>query len=169
MMAAFVTEGNIDSAIKAGIEVLGAGRGVLRAFLRNSVLDQAEMPNRPAKTARFTLEIRQRVDHRDGPYDGDIIARLEKMREVLEKAVVAETGVVFTERVTAYNAMNDALRSADEKQKQLDRTRLETMRQKVKTADVLKSRPGQKTKPTMQRTATIAQREEEAQEILAFL
>ncbi len=82
---------------------------------------------------------------------------------------MSETGNVFLNRVAAYNDMNEALRKADTDQKQLDRTRLETFRQKSKTNEVLDGRVGGKKKRIPERTLILAQREEEADELLALI
>ncbi len=166
--ASFLKAGNTNSALKAGLGVLEAGRGVLRAFLRNSAIDQPATDQKPAKTARFTAEVGNRRNHHDGPYDADIVARLEKKHDELKAAIASETGTVFTERIAAYNAMNAALKEADERQQQLDRTRAEVERQKVRTADILEARPRRKEKRAP-RTELILRHEAEADELLALI
>src|SRR5690349_6882378 len=51
-MSKCIREGDTAGAIKFGKELLGAARNILRAFLRNSVIDK------PEKMAYFTAEIR---------------------------------------------------------------------------------------------------------------
>ncbi|MBA3732880.1 hypothetical protein H0W91_00715 [Patescibacteria group bacterium] len=162
IMASFVKDGKLNEATKAGKSCLETGRGILRAFLRNSVLDQEERPGKPAKVARFNVDIKRRASDQDGAYDGDIIARLEKFRGTLEEAVKTETNGVFIQRVSAYNAMVEALKGADVQQKQLDRTRLETQRQKMKTTELLDKRPAS-TKPVNVRVENILAKEVEVQ------
>lgn len=177
IMASFMRSGDVESATKAGIEVLKTGRYVMRAFFHNSVFDQPEKPNKPAKTARFTVEIQRRANHPDGSYDGDIIARLEKMREALATAVTSETGDVFTQRIAAYNAMSAELVLADARQKELDekrkaqeRKRFQVERLKIQTEEMLEKRPGyKKPKPVHERTAVLLRREEEADALLALI
>ncbi len=169
LMAGFVKDGKTDSAVKAGVETIKAGRAILGAFLRNSVLDQEAKGSASAKTARFNLEIRDRMNHHDGPYDGDIIAQLEKVRGEFVEAMKTEHGPIFTERIKAYNAMNAALRAADDKQKQLDRTRAISMTQKVKTGEMLGKRAQGASKPNLQRAETIVAREAQAKALLELL
>ncbi len=175
-MAAAVSVGDMDTATKLGNEVVKAGSALLRSFIRNSVFDQEETAEKPARVSRFNAEIRKRATDSNGPYDGDIIARLEKLKITLENSVRTETNGVFAQRIEAYNAMCKGLEEADEQQKKLDRTRMEVMKQKARTTDILSGRP----KVTIQRTANLLAAEEaqqrrrdelkkESEEILALL
>lgn len=170
VVSQLVKDGKNDDAVKNGAEVLRAGRAILGAFIRNSVVDQEATETSTFQMARFTKEIRRRAFDDDGPYDDDIIAKLEKKKEELLVMVRGgEFGPNFTERIRAYNAMVDALVKADEDQKRLDRTRAETARQKMKTAEVLASRPNNGQAQSSDRAEAIVIREKAAADLLAIL
>lgn len=178
VVADFVKVGDTNSAIRAGNDLIRSARGSIIAFLRNSVFDQEAAGTMEAKKARFTYEIRNRMNHHDGPYDGDIIARLQKVRDTFAEVMNTERSNDFTERIKACNAMKAALREADVKQKQLDRTKFEVVRQKIRTADILEKRSSNggrvktldpRTEKTLTQELEKERREAEAEEILALL
>lgn len=136
--ASLIEAGDIESAVKAGMEVLLAGRSILGAFLRYSVISRS-FPGQSEQIPLFTREILNRKYKTPG-YDKDLLEKLEVARARLEKAVCTENGEEFKLRVPAYNAMRDTLASADKTQTQRDRTAIEVARQALKTKVMLNTK-----------------------------
>jgi hypothetical protein len=136
-MANEIEKGDIPSAIDAGEEILRAGRGFLSTFYHNSVLPP--MKDGKDVVPPFSVEV---LSRQEAGFDRDVVEKLEELRAKFEKAVVEENNICFSRRMEAYNAMREGIATADAKQKQLDRTRFETERQRLLTQGVLsKSAP----------------------------
>lgn len=141
-MASFVEAGRKTEAVEVGLEAFEAGRNILAAFLRHSVIDRAETQDQPEKLSFFTQVIGLRRDKEK--YDEDIVAGLESKCKKLEEAIRAETNSCFTQRVEAYNVVKRALVSADQEQRRRDR---------VRSQQTFKNGPGKKQQDTEATTA----------------
>jgi hypothetical protein len=121
-MASHIEAGRTAEAAEAGFEALGAGRNILGAFLRHSVIDRKPGDDgQPGKDSFFTREIGLRRD--DEKFDEDIIAGLEAKCKNLEEVVRTENNGCFTQRIEAYNITKRALDSSDQEQKRRDTVR----------------------------------------------
>lgn len=160
-IATLIETGQTDQALDKGRETLNAGHAIMRAFIRNSVVNRTPQ-GEPEQVAHFnrTLDL-MREDH----VDGDIIDKFEAARKKLEEAVRVETNGTFAMRIAAYNEVKTTLEWARETQQKRDATRLVQI--KAGTRKVPKAtEPGNNQN---QRIAMIAQRVEQASEIRGLI
>lgn len=154
-----VREGDMKSALKRAKEVLLAGHNILRAFLRNAVVD------RPEKMSYLTREIGLR--RVEWCYHEDLVATMESMRRKYEEVVLAEGGDPdFTLRITAYNEAIASIEKADHDQELRERLRLS--RDKFKKVSKM-AIERDKANASMQRERLIAERNEMADAILKLI
>src|SRR3989344_1167192 len=94
-MAQAIEEGVDALVIEHGLEALKAGRNILGAFLRHSVIDR--MDGEKEIAAWFTREIEKRREN--DAFDIDLMGKLEVARLALEEAVKEEMKAGFDRRV----------------------------------------------------------------------
>lgn len=170
-MAKHVEAGGTAEAVEAGLEALEAGRNILGAFLRHSVIDRKPGDDgQPGKDSFFTREIGLRRD--DEKFDEDIIAGLEAKRKNLEEVVRTENNSCFTQRIEAYNIAKRSLDDADREQKRRDIVRRQQALHQKRVQN------GQKDAETMarnqaaaanQRQQLLEQRKKDADDIRSLL
>lgn len=164
-MASHVEAGRTNDAVVAGLEAMKAGRNILGAFLRNSVIDRRR-EGLPEKPSHFTAQIRFRRD--DEKYDEDIIDGLESKRKKLEEAVRTENNGTFTVRVEAYNTIKKALNDADLEQKRRDNVRAQrnaVAKKTQKQQQDVEATARNQAVATQQREQMLARRKQEADDI----
>lgn len=164
-MASHIEAGKTQEAVAAGREAISAGRNILGAFLRNSVIDRRP-EGQPERPAYFTEQIRLRRD--DEKYDEDIVAGLESKRKKLEEAVRTETNGTYSARVEAYNTLKKALDDADRMQSQRDNVRRQqdaAAKKQKKRQDDVDATERNKAAAAIQRQQMLASRKQEADDI----
>jgi len=163
-MANNIREGDTNGTMRAAKEAISAGRNILRAFLRNAVVD------RPEKMSYLTREIGiRRVDK---CYHEDIVARMESKRRQFEGAVRVETDDDFSVRIATYNEAITSLDEADTEQGLRDRLKL-TRDKFKKTANVngnsAEEAGRSRAATAAQHELVVTQRNQAADEILALI
>lgn len=170
-MALHVEAGRTAEAAEAGLEALEAGRNILGAFLRHSVIDRKPSDDgQPGRDSFFTREIGLRRN--DEKFDEDIIAGLEAKHKKLEEVVRTENNGCFTQRIEAYNIAKRALDDADKEQKRRDVVRHQQALHQKRVQNGQKDAEAtvrNQAAAANQRQALLEQRKKDADDIRSFL
>lgn len=107
-------------AFKLGMKAVMHMRGAFGAFIKNSFFERQVPEGQTPRVPHFLFQVQKREEE---GYEVEIIAGLRAELEKAQEAFKAETNGVFTGRIAAYKAMQDALRKADEAQSKFDQKR----------------------------------------------